>query len=76
MNDLTGTYPKEPEDLALAMLHAVANEAEEHLPSDLVEELYRLQKRHQFDADRAASVQEMQRLLEQHVDSLMAGASK
>jgi hypothetical protein len=69
-------YPNEREDLALATLRAVASEGDERLPADLVEKLYRLQKRHQFDADRAASVQEMQRLLEQYVDSLVEGASK
>lgn len=72
MND----YPNEREDLALATLRAVAAEGDERLPADLVEKLYRLQKRHQFDADRGASVQEMQRLLEQYVDSLVEGASK
>lgn len=69
-------YPNEREDLALATLRAVASEGDERLPADLVEKLYRLQKRHQFDADRAASVQEMRRLLEQYVDSLVEGASK
>ncbi|WP_230971301.1 DNA modification system-associated small protein [Nitrogeniibacter aestuarii] len=66
----------EREDLALATLRAVAIEGEVHFPADLVEKLYRLQKRHQFDSDRSASVQEMQRLLEQYVDSLAEGTSK
>lgn len=72
MND----YPNEREDLALATLHTVATEGEERLPADLVEKLYHLQKRHQFDADRGASVQEMQRLLEQYVTSLVEGVPK
>lgn len=72
MND----YTNEREDLALATLRAIAAEGDERLPADLVEKLYRLQKRHQFDADRGASVQEMQRLLEQYVDSLVEGASQ
>lgn len=69
-------YPNEREDLALATLRALASEEEDRLPADLVEKLYLLQKRHQFDADRAASLQEMQRVLEQYVDSLAGGASK
>ena len=76
MNDFTGNVPNEREDLALTTLRVAASEADEQLPSALVENLYRLQKRHQFDSDRAASVQEMQRLLEQHVDSLVEGGAK
>ncbi|PVY76117.1 hypothetical protein CBM2615_A10053 [Cupriavidus taiwanensis] len=76
MNDFTGKDPHGREDLALATLRAVAKEADEELPSDLVEKLYHLQKRHQYDADRAASVQEMQRLLEQYVGSLVEGEAK
>lgn len=74
MNDLIVDEPNEREDPALATLRAVANEGDDCLPSDLVEKLYRLQKRHQFDVDRAVSVQEMQRLLEQYVDSLEGGS--
>lgn len=66
----------EQEDLALATLKAVAMEDDSGLPLDLVVKLYQLQKKHQFDADRGASVQEMQRLLEQYVDSLDEGGSK
>ena len=69
-------YPNEREDLALETLIAAASEGDERLPADLVEKLYLLQKRHQFDADRAASVHEMRRLLEQYVDTLVEGASK
>jgi len=76
MTDLTENYPNGREDLALATLRAVASEAETRLSLDLVEKLYRLQRRHQFDSDRGASVQEMQRLLEQYVDSLMQGEVK
>ncbi|MDK7584535.1 hypothetical protein QP575_01795 [Alcaligenes faecalis subsp. phenolicus] len=73
MNDLTRNGTDEREDLALATLYTVASEGDDCLPPNLVEKLYRLQKRHQFDVDRAVSVQEMQRLLEQYVDSLEGG---
>jgi len=64
----------EAKDLALATLLTVAREANGQLPADLVKNLYELQKRHQFDPDRTGSLQAMQRLLEQHVDSLVDGA--
>jgi len=76
MIDLSREGSNDREDLALATLRTVANEGDDCLPPDLVEKLYRLQRRHQFDVDRAVSVQEMQRLLEQYVDSLEGGASR
>ena len=76
MNDATRKHVGNPEDLALATLRAVTNATDEPLPWDLVERLYRLQKRHQFDSDRAASVKEMQQVLEQYVDSIVAGEAK
>lgn len=76
MKYLRETNTTQREDLALSTLRAVAIEAEEPLPSDLVEKLYLIQKRNQFNTDRAPSVQEMQRLLEQYVDSFVEGAPK
>lgn len=34
------------------------------LPDGAIERIYAIQKRHQFDADRSLSAQEMQRLIE------------
>ena len=73
MNNHAEGEQNRQDDLALATLRAVAQEAGSEIPMDLVGKLYRLQKRHQFDADRGASVQEMQRLLEQYVDSHSEG---
>ena len=54
----------ETNDFALETLMAAAREHGADLPSGAIENIYALQKRHQFDADRAASLQEMQRLIE------------
>lgn len=51
-------------DIALETLLAVAVELGADLPAGTIERVYALQKRHQFDADRSASLQEMQRLIE------------
>jgi hypothetical protein len=57
-----------PEDMALATLLAVAAETAPDFPREIIERVYAIQKRHQFDTDRSASSQEMQRLLEAHID--------
>ena len=75
MTDFTANHLNEREDLPLATLLAVASEADERLPTDLVKKLYQSQKHRQFDTDRSASVQEMQRLLEEYVDSLIVGGT-
>lgn len=51
-------------DFALETLKAVAKEIGTDLPNEAIERIYAIQKRHQFDADRSASSQEMQRLIE------------
>jgi hypothetical protein len=73
MNDYINNAGNQREDLALSTLFEIAQEGEMQLSNDLIRELYLLQKRHQFDSDRAASVQEMQRLLEKYVDAPIEG---
>ena len=51
-------------DFALETLKTVAEEIEIDLPEGAIERIYAIQKRHQFDADRSISAQEMQRLIE------------
>ena len=51
-------------DFALETLKAVAEEIGTDLPDGAIERIYAIQKRHQFDADRSLSAQEMQRLIE------------
>lgn len=52
------------QDFALETLKAVAEEIGTDLPDGAIERIYAIQKRHQFDADRSLSAQEMQRLIE------------
>lgn len=54
----------EESDIALETLLVVSAELGTDLPAGTVEKVYALQKRHQFDADPSASLQEMQRLIE------------
>lgn len=69
-------FSSEQEDIALATLRALAIEDSSVLPLTLIETLYLLQKRHQFDVDRGASLQQMQRVLEDYVNSLDNGNTK
>jgi hypothetical protein len=64
----------ETNDFALKTLMAAAREHGADLPSGAIEKIYALQKRHQFDADRVASLQEMQRLIESLVGASEGGA--
>lgn len=63
-----------PEDIALNTLLVVAKEHYPDLSVDLVTRLYGLQKRFQFDSDRTSSIQALQRVLEEYVDT--QGATK
>ena len=72
----TEDFLLEQEDIALDTLRAIATEIDSGLPLTLIDALYQLQKRHQFDADRGASVQQMQRLLEDYVSSLDKGGTQ
>lgn len=60
-------------DMALSTLLSVAREVSPELPEDLLRKIFSLQRLHQFDADRDASLQELQRLLDEHVEKLSAG---
>ena len=62
------------EDIALVTLLSIAGESAPDFPIDIVKRVYALQKRHQFDADRSASIQELQRLLEAQVDCVNSGS--
>lgn len=55
------------EDLALLTLLRVAPEVAPDIPESLLKSLFAVQRRHQFDSDRSASLQVMQRLLEEYV---------
>ncbi|MBX7136150.1 MAG: hypothetical protein K1X67_26055 [Fimbriimonadaceae bacterium] len=55
------------EDLAFQTLAGLAAEGPSGLPATLIEAAYSIQKRHQFDHDRSAAIQELQDLIEQHV---------
>lgn len=58
-----------PEDIALNTLVDVAKEHYPELSLSLVKRLYDLQKTHQFEADRTASIQALQRVLEAEIDA-------
>lgn len=64
------------EDVALAALLAVFREVETGVSEDLLRKAYAIQRQHQFDRDgeRDASLQAMQRLVEDFVTS--AGGAK
>lgn len=62
------------EDIALNTLLVVAKERYPDLSVDLLTRLYGLQKRFQFDSDRTPSIQALQRVLEEYVDT--QGATK
>lgn len=76
MNARTENAANEPEDLALLTLREIAEESKVQLPMDLIEALYLLQKKHQFDPDRGVSLQEMQKKLEQYVDENFVGVDE
>ena len=56
-------------DMALNALLMSAREVQTGLPEDLILKAYAIQRRHQFDreGEREASLQEMQRLVEEYV---------
>lgn len=62
-------------DMALNALLMTAREVSTGLPEDLILKAYAIQRRHQFDreGEREASLQEMQRLVEEYVAA--AGAA-
>ena len=56
-------------DMALNALLMAARDGQTGLPEELVRKAYAIQRRHQFDreGERDASMQEMQRLVEEYV---------
>jgi hypothetical protein len=61
------------DDLALKTLLAVATEVSPSISENLLKRLFLIQSRHQFDSDRSASVQEMQRIIEAEVAAISEG---
>jgi hypothetical protein len=64
-------------DMALeAFLAAAANHAPD-LPANLLTKIYESQKNHQYEegADRSASVREMEKLVEEYLDSKLQGSA-
>ncbi len=64
-------------DMALNALLMTARESSTGLPEDLILKAYAIQLRHQFDreGEREASLQEMQRLVEEFVAAASAVGS-
>ena len=60
------------DDLALDALLAIKPDVAPDLSIDVLKKCYDLQKRHQFDHDRVASSQAMERLIEEEVTRLVA----
>jgi len=56
------------EDMALNALMAVAEEGDFGIDKDLIAKAYAIQKTHQFDHDRAISLQEMQSLIDYYAE--------
>ena len=63
-------------DMALNALLATARELHTGLPDDLILKAYAIQRRHQFDrvGEREASLQDMQRLVEDHLAAVAGTA--
>lgn len=64
-------------DMALNALLMSAREIQAGLPEDLILKAYAIQRRHQFDreGEREASLQEMQRLVEEYVAAASGAGS-
>jgi hypothetical protein len=60
------------DDLALDALLGIKLNLAPELSTDLLKKCYDLQKRHQFDHDRVASTQAMDRMIEEEVTRLVA----
>ncbi len=59
----------EAHDMALAALLTASREIAPELPEDLVRTTYAIQSRHQFNKDRDVPLEEMRRLIDDHVAS-------
>lgn len=60
-------------DMALHTLLQVAREVSPQLPEELLKRIYLIQRAHQFEADRGASLQSMQRVLDAYLDQMAGG---
>ncbi|WP_027582031.1 DNA modification system-associated small protein [Bradyrhizobium sp. Ai1a-2] len=60
------------DDLPLVTLLAVQMDVAPDVDRHLLRTCYELQKRHQFDRDRGASAQAMERLIEDEVERIVA----
>jgi len=59
----------EAHDMALAALLTASRAIAPELPEDLVRTIYAIQSRHQFNKDRDVPLEEMRRLIDDHVAS-------
>lgn len=62
-------------DLALTTLLSAGREVEPQLPQDLLRKAYAIELTHRFDGDRAASFQEIQRLVEEYVNATVSASA-
>ena len=67
---------KDTNDMALTTLLSVAKEIGSELPEELLRKVFALQRVHQFDVDRDVSMQELQRLIEDHVGHSLSNGVK
>lgn len=61
---------EEAKDLAFQTLLDVGQRTAPEVPQDLLRTIYQLQKNYQFDDSRDAAITAIQRVLDEHVDSL------
>ena len=63
-------------DLVFAALLTAANDVAPELPEGLLRKAYAIQRAHQFERDRTISLQEIQRLVDDYVNSLSASSGR
>lgn len=61
-------------DLALETLLAVRAEIAPDIDEELLRKCYEIQKKQQFSSDRSQSTQIMERLIEEHLNTLVASS--
>ncbi|KFL24298.1 Uncharacterised protein [Ralstonia pickettii] len=67
------TEPQEANDMALNTLLSVGREVAPDLPEHLLRRVFNLQRSHQFDVDRDASLLDLQRAVEEFIGQSNAG---
>ncbi len=60
------------DDLALETLLAIRAEIAPEIDEQIIRSCYTIQKKHQFDRDRAVAAQAMENLVEQYLDKITA----